>query len=128
MAGLSRVAPVCSPELSDRHRALALEQDTAHWLNRPEVSVASALAREANYDDEQRKRRIEHLASVRNQALEALRRSIRSEKENPELARARKIARSKAHRHFRAGGVSHMRRPILLLRCGWTRLSAAQVL
>lgn len=103
LAGLPRHAPLCSPELSDCHRELALEHETTQWLHRPEVSVASAVTREANYDDEQRRRRIEHLDAVRQQALEALRQRARAEKEDPELARARKIARSRAHRRFREG-------------------------
>lgn len=103
LAGLPRDAPLCSPELSDCHRELALRHETTQWLHRPEVFVASAATREANYDDEQRRRRIEHLDAVREQALEALRRSIQAEKEDAELAQARKIARSKARRRFRAG-------------------------
>lgn len=103
LAGLPPDAPLCSPELSECHRELARRHDTTQWLHRPEVFAAAAATREANYNDEHRRRRIAHLDAVRQQALEALRRSIEAEKEDPELARARKVARSKAHRAFRTG-------------------------
>lgn len=103
LAGLPPNTPLCSPELSECHRELAREQDTSRWLQRPEVLAASAATREANYDDEQRKRRAQHLSAVRQEALEAFRRRLKAEKEDPELARARKILRSKAHRALRAG-------------------------
>ena len=103
LAGLSRDAPVCSMDLSECHRQLALEQGTSRWLHRPEVFLASAATREANYDDEQRRRRVAHLNAVRRKATEAFRRSLQAERDDPELAAARKIARSKDHRKLRAG-------------------------
>jgi hypothetical protein len=103
LAGLPPKTPLCSPELSECHRELALEQDSTEWLHRPEVRLAGAAVREANYNDEQRRRRVEQLNAVRPKATEAFRRSLRAEKDNPELAAARRIARSKAHRAFREG-------------------------
>jgi hypothetical protein len=103
LAGLGRHTPLCSEELSECHRELARQHNTTEWLHRPEVFAASAITREANYDDEQRRRRVEHLNAVRQDALEAFRRSVREEKLDPELARVRKIARSKARRAIRAG-------------------------
>ena len=103
MAGLSPDTPLCSPELSEDHRDLARAQDTLQWLHRPEVFLAAAAAREAGYDDEQRQRRVEHLASVRQKAIDAFRRSLEAEREDPLVAEARKVARSKARRVVRGG-------------------------
>jgi hypothetical protein len=103
MAGLPADAPLCSPALSERHRDLARELDTTQWLHRPEVRLAGAAAREAHYGDEQRRRRVEQLDAVRSKAIAAYRRWQAAEKNDPELAAARRIARSKASRKFRAG-------------------------
>jgi len=103
LAGLARDAPLCSPELSDVHRELAREQGTGRWLHRPEVRLAAAATREASLDDHRRKRRIEHLNAVRPMALEALRRTLEAERNDPELAARRRLARSLAHRAFRTG-------------------------
>lgn len=103
LAELPGDAPLCSPDLSECHRELALEQDTTRWLHRPEVRLAGAAIREANYDDEQRRHRAEQLNAVRPKALEAVRRLRRAEKDDPELAASRKIARSKARRAFHGG-------------------------
>ena len=103
MAGLAPDAPLCSSDLSACHRQLARDQDTTQWLHRPEVRAAGAAAREANYDEDQRRRRIEHLNAVRQDAIEAYRRLLQAEREDPQLAAARKVARSQAHRAFRTG-------------------------
>jgi hypothetical protein len=103
LAGLSPDTPLCSRNLSECHRQLARNQDTSRWLHRPGVLAAAATTREANYDDQQRRRRVAQLNSVRQKAIEAWRRSLQAEKDNPELAAAQKISRSKAHRKFRAG-------------------------
>ena len=103
LAGLAPDAPLCAPALSECHRELAREQDTHQWLQRPEVLKLAAATREANYDDEQRKRRVEHLAAVRPKAVEAFRRKLRSERNDPELAAARRVARSEVGRSLRAG-------------------------
>jgi hypothetical protein len=103
LAGLPPGTPLCSPELSECHRELALEQDATQWLHREEVRLAGAATREANYDDEQRRRRVEQLNAVRPKALDAFRRSLRAEKDDPTLAAARRIAQSQAHRAFREG-------------------------
>jgi hypothetical protein len=103
LAGLPADAPLCSPALSDCHRELAREQDPTHWLHRPEVRAAGAATREAHYSDEQRRRRVEHLDAVRAKAIAAYRQWLQAEKEDPELAAARRIARSKANRKFRGG-------------------------
>jgi hypothetical protein len=103
LAGLGRDTPLCSFDLSERHRRLAREHDTGRWLHRPEVFRASAATREANYDDEQRRRRVAHLDAVRTKATEAFRRSLLAEKRDPKLAAARRTARSRAHRLLRAG-------------------------
>ena len=103
LAGLPPEAPLCSSELSDCHRELAREQDTTPWLHRPAVRSAGAATREANYDDEQRRRRVEQLRAVRPKAFEALRRRLQEEKDDPKLAAARRLSRSKSRRAFRAG-------------------------
>ena len=103
LAGLPAGAPLCSPMLSDRHRELAIEQQSTDWLHRPEVFLAAAATREARYDAEQRERREQHLNAVRGAALEALRRSQAQERADPDLAAARRIARSTAHRLVRDG-------------------------
>ena len=103
LAGLPANAPLCSPALSDRHRELAAEQRTTEWLHQPEVYRAAAATREAQYDDEQRDRRVQHLAQIRPGAVEATRRSRERERNDPELAAAQLIARSKAHRLPREG-------------------------
>ena len=103
MAGLPANAPLCSPALSDRHRELAAEQGTTERLHRPEVYRSAAATREAQYDDEQRERRVQHLDAVRAAALDASRRSREKEREDPELAAARFIARSKARKRTREG-------------------------
>jgi hypothetical protein len=102
LAGLPADAPLCSPALSERHRDLAREQDPTQWLHRPEVRLAGAAAREARYGDEQRRRRVAQLDAVRSKAIAAYRRWLAAEKHDPELAAARRIARSKASRKFRA--------------------------
>jgi hypothetical protein len=102
-AGLAPDTPLCSGGLSERHRELARDQDTSRWLQRPEVRAAAAATREANYDDQQRRRRAAQLNAVRQTAIDAFRRSLQAEKDNPELAAARKISRSKARRKLRAG-------------------------
>jgi len=103
LAGLAHDAPLCSPGLSERHRELAHDQDPSRWLHRPEVRAAAAATREANYDDQQRRRRVAQLNAVRQKAIDASRRSLQAEKDDPELAAARKLSRSKAQRKFRAG-------------------------
>jgi hypothetical protein len=103
LAGLAPDAPLCSRGLSERHRELARDQDTSRWLHRPEVRAAAAAAREANYDDQQRRRRVAQLNAVRQRAIDAWRRSLQAEKDNPALAAARKSSRSKARRKFRPG-------------------------
>jgi hypothetical protein len=103
LAGLAPEAPLCSPTLSECHRQLARDQDTSQWLQRPEVLAAAAATREANYDEEQRKRRAAHLRAVREDAVEALRRRIDAEKRDPELAAARRVKRSEARRKLRSG-------------------------
>ena len=103
LLGLGRNVPLCSPELSDLHRHLAREQETIRRLDRPEVRAAAAATREANYDAAQRRRRVDHLRTVRPMAVEAFRRGLAAEKANPELAAVRRVARSKAHRQFRPG-------------------------
>lgn len=103
LAGLPPGAPLCSPGLSQRHRQLAREHDTTRWLHRPEVVAAAAATREANYDDQQRRRRAEHLDAVRQDAIEASRRRLLAEQQDPELKAARKLARSQAKRAFRTG-------------------------
>ena len=103
LAGLASDASLCSRELSECHRERAREQETTQWLHRPEVRIAGAATREANYDDDQRRRRVEHLDAVRHQAIEAFRRSLRAESDDPELAAARKVSRSTARRARRAG-------------------------
>ncbi|MDP1846930.1 MAG: hypothetical protein Q8K79_03975 [Solirubrobacteraceae bacterium] len=37
LAGLPTDAPLCSSDLSERHRQLTREQDPTQWLHRPEV-------------------------------------------------------------------------------------------
>ena len=103
LAGLASDASLCSRELSECHRERAREQETTQWLHRPEVRIAGAATREANYDDDQRRRRVEHLDAVRDKAIEAFRRSLRAESDDPELAAARKVSRSRARRARRAG-------------------------
>jgi hypothetical protein len=103
LAGLAPDAPLCSRGLSERHRQLAREQDTSRWLHRAEVRAAAAAAREANYDHQRRRRRAAQLNAVRQQAIDAWRRLLQAERDAPELAAARKIARSKARRKLRAG-------------------------
>jgi AraC-like DNA-binding protein len=103
LAGLGPDTPLCSRGLSERHRELARDQDPSRWLHRPEVRAAAAATREANYDAEQRRRRVAQLNAVRKQAIDAWRRSLQAEKDDPDLAAARKISRSKAQRKFRAG-------------------------
>jgi hypothetical protein len=103
LAGLAPDTPLCSRGLSERHRDLARDQDTSRWLHRPEVQAAAAATREATYDDRQRRRRAAQLNAAREQAIDAFRRSLQAEKDNPELAAARRIARSKARRKLRAG-------------------------
>ena len=103
MAQLAPTAPLCAPELSGRHRELAIEQDTTRWLHRPDVRLSAAATREEQYDDEQRARRAEHLASVRTDAAEAARRRRQQDQQDPELAAARLLARSAAHRMLRPG-------------------------
>jgi len=103
LAGLAPDTPLCSRGLSERHRRLARDQDTSRWLHRPEVLAAAAATREASYDDQQRRRRAAQLNAVRRKALEAWRRSLQAEKDNPELAAAQRVSRSKAHRKYRAG-------------------------
>jgi hypothetical protein len=103
LAGLAPAVPLCAPSLSDCHRQLARDQDTSRWLQRPEVVAAAAAARESNYDEEQRRRRVAHLDAVRDEAIEALRRSVQAEREDPELASARRLARSERRRKFRKG-------------------------
>ncbi len=103
LAGLPAGAPLCSPRLSDRHRELAVEQRTTEWLHVPAVAAAAAATREARYDEGQRQRRVEHLKTVRGAALEAMRRSHARERQDPELARERLLARSSAHRLVRDG-------------------------
>jgi hypothetical protein len=103
LAGLAPDTPLCSPGLSERHRELAHDQDPSRWLHRPEVRAAAAATREANYDNQQRRRRVAQLNAVRQQAIDASRRSLQAEKDDPELAAARKRSRSKAQRKFRAG-------------------------
>jgi hypothetical protein len=103
LAELPSDAPLCSPGLSERHRALAREHDTLEWLHQPEARLAAAKTREAGYSEEQRIRRLEHLNRVRPQAVEASRRSLEAERDDPELAAARRVARSRAGRKLRAG-------------------------
>jgi hypothetical protein len=103
LAGLAPDTPLCSRGVSERHRELARDQDTSRWLHLPEVRAAAAAAREANYDDQQRRRRVAHLNAVRQRAIDAWRRSLQVEKDNPALAAARKSSRSKARRKFRPG-------------------------
>jgi hypothetical protein len=103
LAGLPANAPLCAPELSERHGELAREHDFRQWLHRPEVFAASAATREANFDDERRRRRAEHLDAVRAAANAAFQRWLAEERGDAELAAARKIARSQAHRVERAG-------------------------
>jgi hypothetical protein len=103
LARLPSETPLCAPDLSERHRDLAREQDTHQWLERPEVLAAAATTREANYDEAQRRRRIEHLNAMRPRAIEASRRSLEAEKADPALAAARRVARSEAARAVRAG-------------------------
>ena len=103
LAGLPPSAPLCSPMLSDRHRALAVAQGTVDWLHRPEVFLAAAATREAQYDDEQRERRVQHLNAVRDAAVQAMQRTKERERAVPEVAAARLIARSKARRLDRDG-------------------------
>lgn len=103
LAGLAPDTPLCSRGLSECHRQLARDQDTSRWLHRPEVLAAAAATREANYDDQQRRRRVTQLDAVRPKAIEAWRRSLQAQRDNPELAAAQRISRSKAHRKFRVG-------------------------
>ena len=103
LAGLPASAPLCSPALSDRHRQLAAEQGTAERLHRPEVFLAAAATREAQFDDEQRERRVQHLNAIRSAAVQALQRRKERERADPELAAARLIAQSKARRFARDG-------------------------
>ena len=103
IAQISRYTPLCSDELSERHRELALEHESILSVQREDVVLAAAATRERNFSAEQRRRRIEHLESVRPQAFAALRRSLEEEKANPDLAAARRVSRSTAQRAFRAG-------------------------
>jgi hypothetical protein len=103
LAGLAPDTPLCSRGVSERHRELARGQDTSRWLHRPEVRAAAAAAREANYDDQQRRRRVAQLNAVRQRAIDAFRRSLQAEKDNPALAAARRTSRSTARRKFRPG-------------------------
>jgi hypothetical protein len=103
LAGLPPDAPLCSPELSERHRELTREHDTLERLQRPEVVRAAAQSREAGYSVEQRRRRVDHLGAVRAQAREASRVSLRAEQRDPELAAARGLNRSQARRTLRPG-------------------------
>lgn len=103
MAGLPAGAALCSTLLSDRHRELAVEQRTIESLHRPEVFLAAAATREAQYSEKQRERRLQHLAAIRGAAREALLHSQDAERADPELAASRLIARSKAHRLAREG-------------------------
>src|ERR687897_472839 len=93
LAGLASDASLCSRELSECHRKRAREQETTQWLHRPEVRIAGAATREANYDDDQRRRRVEHLDAVRDKAIEAFRRSLRAESDDPELSAAKVLQR-----------------------------------
>lgn len=103
LAGLAPDTPLCSPDLSEQHRQLARKLGTTNWLHQPEVRAAGAATREANYDDEQRRRRVEQLDAARQKAIDALRHWFQAEEDDAELAKARKIARSKAHKAIRAG-------------------------
>lgn len=103
LAGLQADAPLCAPDLSDCHRRLAREHDSTRWLHQPEVFAAAAASREANYDDEQRNRRAEHLDRVRPDAIDAFRRRTHAERQDPELRAARRLARSRSRRAFRPG-------------------------
>ena len=103
LAGLPADAPLCSSELSECHRQLTREQDPTRWLHRPEVFAASAVTREAQYDEEQRRRRVEHLNSVRQDAIEASRRWLQATQQDPGLDAARKLAQSRARRASRPG-------------------------
>lgn len=103
LAGLAPDTPLCSQDLSERHRELARDQDTGRWLHRPGVWAAAAATREANYGDQQRKRRVAQLNAVRQSAIDAWRRSLQAERDDPELAATQKISRSKAHRKYRVG-------------------------
>jgi hypothetical protein len=129
LAGLPADAPLCSPALSEHNRDLARQLDTTQWLHRPEVRLAGAAAREAHYGDEQRRRRVVQLDAVRSKAIAAYRRWLAAEKNEPELAAARRTARSNAHRKFpRRSGMPDLWRLVLLRRSAWPRLPAAQVL
>jgi ferredoxin len=103
LAGLPTNAPLCSPTLSERHRALAREQGAVDWLHRPEVFLAAAATPEAQYDDDQRERRVQHLNAVRDAAVQAMQRTKDKERAEPELAAARLIVWSKARRLARDG-------------------------
>jgi hypothetical protein len=103
LAGLATGAPLCSAPLSERHRQLAISQRTTEWLHRPEVLLAAAATREAQYDADQRERRTQHLTAVRGAAQEAQRRAQDKERADPELAAARLLARSRARRLARDG-------------------------
>lgn len=103
LAGLAPGAALCSPDLSDQHRELAREHDSHRWIHQPGIALVAAATREANYDDEQRRRRVEHLHAVRRQAIEANRRSAEAARNDPSLAAARRAVRSSAHRSLRPG-------------------------
>jgi hypothetical protein len=128
LAGLAHDAPLCSPGLSERHRELAHDQDPSRWLDRPEVRAAAAATREANYDDQQRRRRVAQLNAVRQKAIDASRRSLQAEKDDPELAVARRRSRSRAQEIPRGSGMPDLWCLVLHRRPARSGLPAAQVL
>lgn len=84
--------------------------------DRPEARQAAATTREANYSDEQRQRRLAQLAAIRPHAVEQYRRKTAVIGQDPQLARARLIAKSKADRKFRPGVECRDLRRLVLLR------------
>jgi hypothetical protein len=103
LAGLGPNDAICSKELSETHRQLAIDHDTTQWLHRPEVYTAAAATREANDNEDQRRRRISQLDNIRPHAIKALQHALQIERADPAAAAARKLARSKARRAFRTG-------------------------
>lgn len=73
LAGLRPDAPLCSSTLSESHRNLARAQNTTLRLRRPEVLRKAAATREANYGDEERRRRIDQLDAIRPMAVQVAR-------------------------------------------------------
>jgi hypothetical protein len=128
LAGLAPDTPLCSQGLSERHRELARDQDTGQWLHRPEVRAAAAATREANYDDQQRKRRVAQLDAVRQKAIDAWRRSLQAEGQPRAGGSSETLPVESPQKVPRGPGMPDLWRLVLPRRSARSGLPAAQVL